>query len=130
MSHMGFNMAEKSMENNEKNDIQSRREFFREAAKKALPIIGAVALLSNPILANASSVENESMGCNSGCVTGCYHGCKGGCKDVCTSCHNGCKGGCKDICTSCHNGCKGGCKDICTGCHNGCKGSCKSSSGR
>jgi len=34
--------------NNE--EIQSRREFFKNAAKKALPILGAVALINMPIL--------------------------------------------------------------------------------
>lgn len=97
----------KKNKNNE--ELQSRREFFKKAAKGALPILGAIVLANSPILAQAT--EESPMGCR-------YEPCVGGC-------HNGCRGGCRDICTSCHNGCTSGCKDICTGCHNGCSGSCK-----
>lgn len=100
-------------EENKKEEIQSRREFFKNAAKKGLPIVAAIALAGMPAISKA---ESEPTNCKyEACVGGCYHGCYGGCTDNCTSCHNGCKGGCKDICT---------------GCHNGCSGSCKSSSGR
>ena len=98
------------MKKKKNEELQSRREFFKKAAKGALPILGAIVLASSPVLAKAAEGEAAS-GCR-------YEPCVGGC-------HNGCKGGCKDICTSCHNGCKGGCKDICTGCHNGCTGTCK-----
>ena len=92
------------MENSENKNLQNRREFFREAAKKALPILGAVALLSNPVIAGA--MESEPVGCN-----GCYDYCQKGCK-------SGCEGRCKDHCAlscseSCRNTCRGGCDNTC-----------------
>ena len=98
------------MENqNKKDEIQSRREFFKEAAKKALPIIGAVALMSNPVIAQA--VNKESMNCENGCYGSCYGGCYYTCKD---SCDSSCKDSCNLSCLgSCVDSCKGSCKDTC-----------------
>lgn len=101
------------MKKQQNEELQSRREFFKKAAKGALPILGAIVLANAPVIAKAAESES-AMGCR-------YEPCVGGC-------HNGCTRGCRDICTSCHNGCTSGCKDICTGCHNGCSGNCKSSS--
>ena len=37
------------MEKNEKNEeLQNRREFFKKAAKSALPILGAIVLAGSP----------------------------------------------------------------------------------
>ena len=95
------------MENGENKDLQGRREFFKEAAKKALPIIGAVALMSNPVIAKA--MEDESLSCN------------GLCRNTCTqTCASNCRGGCKGRCEgSCKGSCEGSCK---TGCYNTCYG--------
>ncbi len=100
-------MATRTMEKNKNNETQNRREFFKEAAKKALPIIGAVALMSNPMIAKA--VESESLGCN------------GLCRNTCTqTCASNCRGGCKG---RCEGGCKGRCEGSCkTGCYNTCYG--------
>lgn len=96
-------------------DLQGRREFFKEAARKALPILGAVALMSNPVIAKA--VEREPMGCNGCqdyCVEGCKTGCGGKCADHCAkscseSCYTTCRGGCEKTCkTVCANNCKSG----------------------
>ena len=92
------------MGNGENKNLQGRREFFKQAAKKALPILGAVALMSNPMIAKA--VDGELLGCN-----GCYDYCQKGCK-------SGCEGGCKDHCAlscseSCRNTCRGGCENTC-----------------
>jgi len=85
---------------------QSRREFFKNATKKALPIIGAIVLSNSPLLAKVP--EAESLGCNSNCkiacATGCYIFCEGSCKDSC-------KGTCKDTCLG---GCNRSCKDLST----------------
>ena len=82
--------------NNEKEELQSRREFFKEAAKKALPVIGAIALVSSPILANAT--EMQSMGCENSCSGGCTGGCSGSCSSRCTGCSGTCTGSCKGSC--------------------------------
>lgn len=83
------------MVKNEKNEeLQSRREFFKKAAKGALPILGAVVLANAPGLANAAESAVE-MGCStncnvrcSGCGTACFKGCSNGCSGGCTGCLN------------------------------------------
>ena len=99
---MGNNLGKKAMKNNKNNETQSRREFFKEAAKKALPIVSAIALIGNPVIAKA--VENESLGCY-GCSGTCQGTCSGSCQwDACKfSCTGTCKGGC----SSCSGSCKG-----------------------
>ena len=99
---MGYNLAKQAMENNKSNETQNRREFFKEAAKKALPIIGAVALMSNPVVARA--IENEATGCNNGCTGSCNYTCSGTCVGACSQqCQSSCKGTCsatcRDVCT-------------------------------
>ena len=96
-----------------KNEFKSRREFFKEAAKKALPIIGAVVMLSNPVIASVTEGETLSCnGCQDYCVEGCKTGCGGKCADHCAkscseSCYTTCLGGCEKICkTICANNCK------------------------
>ena len=125
-SQMGYNQAKQTMENNKNNETQNRREFFKEAARKALPIIGAVALLSNPVIANA--VEQDITDCN-----GCSNSCRGGCN---SGCHQGCKSNCALNCEGqSHSvgygcdGCKGRCMGGCSGgCSGNCSGSCSRSS--
>ena len=57
------------MQKNKKNEeLQSRREFFKKAAKRTLPIIGAAIIASNPMVANAM---DEMGGSESGCSTNC-----------------------------------------------------------
>ena len=91
------------MQKNKKNEeLQSRREFFKKAAKGALPILGAVVLASAPGIVSAAS---KSMGCNGSCYLYCDGGCKGTCTTVCgSSCMGGCKSNCKG---SCYTGCYG-----------------------
>ena len=87
---------------NNNNEIQNRRDFFKEAAKKALPIIGAVAFLSNPVIAKA--IEKEPLGCETSA-------CKGSCAYTCLkTCEGKCSGGCKG---SCQGTCDATCKDTC-----------------
>lgn len=38
-------------------ELKSRREFFKEAAKKALPVLGAIALAGSPIIAQAAKKQ-------------------------------------------------------------------------
>ncbi|MBQ7711252.1 MAG: Cys-Xaa-Xaa-Xaa repeat radical SAM target protein [Bacteroidales bacterium] len=86
-------------EKKQNEELQSRREFFKESAKKALPIIGAIALANSPIF--AQPVTGIPMGCMD-------NTCSGGCKGTCDST---CKGGC----TGCDGTCKGGCDGSCKG---------------
>lgn len=99
------------MEKNEKNEeLQNRREFFKKAAKSALPILGAIVLAGAPQILKAT--EKNPMGCNYGCAGACYtqcYGCLHSCNRMCAdSCNFNCKGGCK-------GGCMGTCSGSCTG---------------
>ena len=51
------------MENNKKEDLQSRREFFKSAAKAAIPVIGAVVLLSLPLAQTQAATGYYNSGC-------------------------------------------------------------------
>lgn len=105
-----------------KEEFFSRREFFKKAAKKTLPILGTMVLSGLPGIAKA--LESDApMGCHGGsCYNLCYHGCRMTCI---RSCKGGCEGNCRGTClTSCQ-----GCRGNCTGsCYNGCYTSCFSSS--
>lgn len=88
------------MEKKNKNEeIQSRREFFKNAAKAALPILGVALLASNPIVAKATETSMD-----------CGYSCSGGCWRSCTSCKDSCRGECVTTCrNTCSTTCSGGC---------------------
>ena len=71
---LNFLLMEKKKKDEE---LQSRRDFFKKAAKAALPIVGAMVLSHVPLLSKAS--EDEEMGCD----WGCSGACKGGCGRSC-----------------------------------------------
>lgn len=108
-----INIFMKMEKKNRDEELQSRREFFKKAAKGALPILGAIALASTPLLASAA---DSAMGCKYGCSSGCYSSCSGSCKSSCS-------GTCKHACEGCKYTCSGSCK-------NSCSGTCKHSSSR
>lgn len=82
-------------------ELQSRREFFKKAAKAALPVVGAVVLSTVPLSADASTF------CN-GCSGSCADTCRGTCSGNCTGdCSTSCKGTCDG---SCNKSCGGKCK--------------------
>ena len=82
-------------------EVQSRRDFFKKAAKAALPILGIAVLASNPVVAKAAETATGCSrdNCSYTCATSCYKNCYGTCD---TTCKGGCKGGC-------YNGCYQGC---------------------
>lgn len=95
-------------------ELQSRREFFKNAAKGSLPILGAIVVASNPMLLKA--VEDTPMGCTGYCREGCGKSCTG-------SCSGSCLNRCARSCTSCSDGCARGCHSSCyTGCNGKNKG--------
>ena len=87
--------------NNE--ELQTRRQFFKKAAKGALPILAAVALASAPAIVNAAESEyctckgNCSGTCEGTCRTQCIHDCNYTCK---TGCNYTCKSTCKSNCVN------------------------------
>jgi CXXX repeat radical SAM target protein len=90
------------MEKVSKKELQTRREFFKQAAKGVLPILGLTIL--GPTLASCDKVfggdcDDCSDSCSDSCVTGCKNGCS-------ASCSSGCKGSCQTVCTTT---CKGSC---------------------
>lgn len=109
------------MKTNKKNgELQTRREFFKNAVKKTLPVIGVMALASIPETIKAAC--SAPMGCNStcqlACAADCRSGCRGKCADHCqkscstSSCTGSCRGGCEN---SCQRSCWRSCKDSCRG---------------
>lgn len=93
------------MSNSKKNEeLQSRREFFKQAAKAALPVIGAAIMASVPFVKSEAAT-----GCRGGCVDDCEGTCYRGCN---TSCGGECKGSCQ---TGCYNGCRNTCHGTCSG---------------
>lgn len=93
------------MSNSKKNEeLQSRREFFKQAAKAALPVVGAAIMASVPFVKSEAAT-----GCNGGCVAVCGDTCYGCCN---YSCDGECKGSCQ---TGCYNGCRNTCQGTCSG---------------
>lgn len=95
--------------NKEKKELQSRREFFKKAAKGVLPIVAGVVLAGMPQVVRA--VEKAPMGCQG-------YSCQGGCQGSCVAvCNSSCKGSCNNTCYttcegSCSTGCYGRCKNL------------------
>ncbi len=88
------------MEDNK--DILSRREFFKKAAKTALPIMAAAAM---PAIFTSCEIKEPNV---YGCTGSCSMNCSGGC----TGCSSSCKGECT---ATCYRTCKGGCALTCSG---------------
>ncbi len=74
-------------------ELQSRREFFKKAAKAALPVVGAVVLANLPIAKSEASTGCHRAGCAGSCEGGCRNACEG-CKD---SCYGSCQGSCNAL---------------------------------
>ena len=95
------------MSNSKKNEeLQSRREFFKQASKAALPVVGAAIMASVPFVKSEAATDCVGMCANScqiTCSGTCDITCKGDCKGTCeTGCYNGCR-------NTCHGTCSGGC---------------------
>ncbi|MEZ3591726.1 MAG: Cys-Xaa-Xaa-Xaa repeat radical SAM target protein [Muribaculaceae bacterium] len=89
------------MKENSEEELQSRRQFFKKAAKKALPILGAIALANMPIIARGA--ESTSTSCHDACTGTCRTGCS-------TNCYNQCYSTCKGSCSyTCRSSCSGSC---------------------
>lgn len=72
-------------------ELQSRREFFKKAAKGALPILAGALLVSNPTITKAANIMDCS-GCNNRCMNSCFN-----------TCYKSCSGKCTGTCTSSSN---------------------------
>ena len=83
------------MKENEKNEeLLSRREFFKSAAKGVLPILG-LTILEPTLLSSCKKDE-----CSGDCVVSCSDSCVTGCKTSCdASCTSGCTNTCQTTCS-------------------------------
>lgn len=77
------------MDNKKNEDLQSRREFFKSAAKSSLPILMLAAGMT-PLLSSCEG-DGGSVSCD------CYGGCDGGCSN---NCDGTCGGDCWAYCES------------------------------
>ena len=85
------------MKSTKSEETQSRREFFKTAAKAALPVLGAV-LLSQVAVAPALATT-QCDGCSGACVNSCEGTCSGSCRGTCdASCQGTCEGSCRSGC--------------------------------
>lgn len=107
--------------------LQSRREFFKEASEKALPILGMALLSSTPIL-NSCTKDPDPSECN-----GCSNNCEGNSTSTsCSSCSNNCQNNSTSTgCSSCSNNCQNsstnsGCSNCSSGCDSECTNDCSS----
>lgn len=77
------------MKENKDEELQSRREFFKKTAQKALPII-AISVFGSALLSSCDKDDEPDGGCK---------GCSGGCEASCSgSCDDDCSGGCSGLC--------------------------------
>lgn len=89
------------MKTNQNEELQSRREFFKKAAKAALPVVGAVVMASLPI---EKLIGSSACYAGYACTGACSGSCKGTCKFGCEGCKGACEGSCKYSCkTSCYH---------------------------
>lgn len=89
------------MKENQNKGLQSRREFFKKAAKATLPVIGSLVMMNIPLSATAQ------YGCNYSCFGSCYNTCYGTCFNRCLlSCTGSCVNGCLQ---TCYQSCNGTC---------------------
>ena len=90
-------------------NICSRREFFKQAAKGVLPILGLT--IWGPSLISSCS-KDDCDGCNNSCSDSCVTSCKNTCD---ASCSSGCKGSCSTGCSkTCKTTCQTTCKERCS----------------
>lgn len=107
-------------------ELQTRREFFKKAARGVLPIIGAVTL--TPLLTACPGGDDPTgcEGCEGTCSSSCSTTCKGTSSSGCTGCSAQCQSDCDTSCnTACTTTCTATCADDCSeGCKDNCSNTC------
>ena len=89
-----------------KDELMSRRRFFKNAAKGLLPMLGAFVVAPSIVMGTMTSCD-KCDGCEASCQDNCETTCTGSCSGACTG---SCSGGCQDGCTR-SNANGGGCSD-------------------
>ena len=112
------------MKNKENEELESRRQFFRQTVKRTLPILGAILLSNSQLIGAIHKIEPNKKEKPTDCESGCVFSCSGSCTNTCLE---SCILGCKDSCSSmCRDSCNGSCKDTCSGaCKEDCMSTCK-----
>lgn len=83
------------MKENKQEELQSRREFFKNAGSKTLPFL-ALAAFGSSVLTACDKDEPDGGGGN-----GCGNSCSGSCDDGCSNnCDSLCGGDCWAYCES------------------------------
>lgn len=73
----------------QKEELQSRRDFFKKTVKGALPILG-VLTLGPTFLTSCDPDDEGSTGCGSSCSGGCGDSCVSSCEVNCAfDCNHG-----------------------------------------
>lgn len=76
-------MKEKKLE-----ELQTRRGFFKQAARTALPVLSAVMLAQLPIQKTFAATDCNGS-CSGTCTGSCYESCSGSCTGSCSgSCNS------------------------------------------
>ena len=106
---------------NENEELQSRREFFKKAAKAALPVIGAVVVGNLPVMGARTTFQ---AACSDGTCRALCFGCSGTCQNSCSGTCDG-SNSAGNPNSDCHNGCSRSCAGGCSGtCYRTCSGTC------
>ena len=92
-------------------EIQTRREFFKEASLKTLPILSAAILPG--LLTGCEEKNSPSGGSSSGCNAKCSASCSAVCRNECESNAKWRPSYCTG--TSCKGSCWSTCKNTCKG---------------
>ena len=94
------------------NELKNRRQFFKEATQKALPILGlTVMAFTTPCLLQSCKKTNSCSGCAGSCTDSCSGSCETDCE---LHCGNNCKETCLFNCYGACKGCGATCKIYCT----------------
>lgn len=102
-----------------KSELQTRRDFFKKATLRILPLFGVVAAFISPYKLKAASQYGCGWSCLYSCMGQCINTCYMSCVSQCAiMCGNSCRGGCNDMCAI---NCQGGCN---TQCHSTCLNTC------
>ncbi len=109
------------MSNKDKDELISRRLFFKKAAKTAIPLLAGVSVMPYFISCGKDlSIEDAILQRETGCSSYCTSSCSGsstssGCASCSTGCISSCGSGCNNGCGSaCSNSCSSGCGDSCS----------------
>lgn len=110
------------MKKNNDEELQSRREFFKKAAKRTLPFLGAVVF--GPAISLTTMTSCGCDGCEATCMDECESACTGYCYTSCSGSSSS-SGGCSECSSACYSSCEysstsSGCSDCSSNCSSNC----------